>query len=1013
MYLNTHSYYSLRYGTFRPKTLLNLALENGLRSIALTDINTTSGCLEFIREAKKLKMKPVVGVDFRNGIQQRFVMLARNNNGFEQINVYLSEILHNELEVPIDAPVLDDTYVIYPFDRNNPTPKLKKHEYIGVKPDDLDFIRIKKIKTDRFVILQPVTFRNKKDYNTHRLLRAIDNNTLLSKLPISEQGSMNQVMYPREILIALYEEFLEIILNTDKVLNDCSIQFDFSDHVEPQNQQTYTGDEEEDIALLYKLCEEGLEYRYPEISEEIEQRIENELNTIVDMGFVAYFLINWDIVNYARSQGYFYVGRGSGANSVVAYLLRITDVDPIELDLYFERFINLYRKNPPDFDIDFSWKDREDVTRYIFERFPNVALVATYNTFQQRGVIRELGKVFGLPKEEIDALSRGQRIPDNQIAELVLKYGTYIHGMPSSLSVHACGIIISEKPVEYFSATFMPPKGYRTIQFDMHIAEDVGLYKFDILSQRGLSKIKDTLDIIAYNQPDKKDLDIHDIPAFKQDERIKVMLCEANSIGCFYVESPAMRMLMSKLRVSDYIGLVAASSVIRPGVSQSGMMQEYIKRSREPERRKEAHPILLDLMPETHGVMVYQEDVIKVAHYFAGLSLAEADKMRRGMSGKFRSRDEFQAVKDKFFENCSRKGHDPELSAEIWRQTESFAGYAFAKGHSASYAVESYQCLYLKAYFPLEFMVATINNYGGFYRTEVYVHEAKKHGATIHPPCVNHSQIDTVIYGNDIYLGYHLLYGFENRSAKLTVKERINRGPFEDLDDFIDRVALSLEQLSILIRIDAFRFTGRSKRSLLWEAHLKCQPQQKKNTAEGLKGLFQIQRRNFVVPELPNTWEEDAFDQMELLGFSIHDMFNLTEKSSDLLASDLHRFIGKQVAIDAYYVHAKKTTTNKHDLMSFGTFLDRQGNWIDTVHFPDTLAKYPFRGPGVYHIVGKVVVEYDFLSIEVKGMLKKALIEDPRYTEKRTIKAIETSNSRRDNWSRSNKDRDMTNRTAV
>lgn len=1004
MYLNAHTYYSLRYGTFCPKTLLELAEANHFPTLALTDINTTSACLQFVREAQKTGIKPVIGVDFRNGVQQAFILLARNNNGFEQINRYLSDVLHNEKKIPEKAPQLEDTYAIYPFKKEKR--KLQKNEFIGVSPADLSYIRINKVKTDRMVILQTVSFRNKRDFNTHRLLRAIDNNTLLSKLPLSEQGSPEHIMLPRNVLFELYEDHPEIIRTTDQILNSCSICFDFSEKVEPQNQQSYTGDEQEDVALLYKLCEEGLGYRYPEMTEEIEQRIEKELTTIVDMGFVSYFLINWDIVNYARSKGYFYVGRGSGANSVVAYLLRITDVDPIELDLYFERFINLYRTNPPDFDIDFSWKDREDVTRYIFERFENVALVATYNTFQRRGVIRELGKVFGLPKEEIDALSKGREIPNNQLAELVIKYGDYIHGFPSNLSVHSCGIIISEKPVEYFTATFMPPKGYRTIQFDMHVAEDAGLYKFDILSQRGLSKIKDALDIIAYNHPALPEIDIHDISRFKKDERIKLMLKNADSIGCFYVESPAMRMLMTKLQVEDYLGLVAASSVIRPGVAKSGMMQEYIKRSRNPEKRAEAHPVMLDLMPDTYGVMVYQEDVIKVAHYFAGLTLGEADKMRRGMSGKFRSREEFQAVKDKFFNNCQRKGHPDEMTAEVWRQTESFAGYAFAKGHSASYAVESYQCLFLKAYFPLEFMVATINNYGGFYHTELYVLEAKKKGAIIHPPCVNYSQLDTVIYGKEIYLGYHLLHGFETRMAKKIVQERISGGPFADFNDFIDRVSISLEQLTILIRIDAFRFTGKNKRSLLWEAHFKVA--KKIKPEQTLRDLFRIQPREYSIPELERSWQEDAFDQLELLNFPIHDMFQLVipESVAEVTAAQLSNHVGENVWVVGYYIHAKKAVTSDSKLMYFGTFLDQNGDWLDTVHFPVVAAQYPFRGPGVYKVYGTVTNEYDFLAVEALFMKKLDLIEDPRYTEKSIEKTegLVTDNSRRGSWSRANSD---------
>jgi len=269
-------------------------------------------------------------------------------------------------------------------------------------------------------------------------------------------------------------------------------------------------------------------------------------------------------------------------------------------------------------------------------------LLAVYSTFQYRAAVRELGKVFGLPKEEIDRLSTGkvafQKL--DKLSRLVLKYASLIQGLPSHLSVHAAGIVISEKPLSYYTATFVPPKGFPTTQFDMVVAEDIGLYKFDILGQRGLAKIKDALSVIRANHPNDDIIDIHDLPRFKEDPRVKDMLRQGQAIGCFYVESPAMRMLLAKLKVDDYLGLVAASSIIRPGVAQSGMMREYILRERNPERRKQAHPVMWDIMPDTYGIMVYQEDVIKVAHYFAGLSLSESDVLRRGMSGKFRSREE-------------------------------------------------------------------------------------------------------------------------------------------------------------------------------------------------------------------------------------------------------------------------------------------------------------------------------------------------------------------------------------
>jgi DNA polymerase-3 subunit alpha len=979
----------MRYGVISPNDLLEVAIQNGCSTIAVTDINSTSACLEIVREASKKSILPIVGVDFRNGVKQQFIMLAKNNTGFQKINSFLTHILHNKLKVPDNAPNIEDTFVIYPFDKNTKR-KLKNNEYVGITPNDIPTLRLKNRNTIKGVTLQTVTFRNKKDFNAHRLLRAIDNNTLLSKLPPSEQGMPNHIMVPTHELEKQYNEFPFLIENTQSILDQCTINFDFSAGRKHQNQKTYTGDKKKDEELLEQLCKDGLFYRYPHANKEVYERISKELKMIKKMNFVSYFLMNWDIVNYAKKQNYFYVGRGSGANSVVAYLLQITNVDPIELDLYFERFINLYRTNPPDFDIDFSWRDRDDITRYIFERFHNVALVATYNTFKDRSVIRELGKVFGLPKEEIDKLIHGNKNPTNlnHLSKLVIKYSKYIHGLPSHLSIHASGIIITEQPIQTFSATFLPPKGHPTIQFDMHIAEDVGLFKFDILSQRGLSKIKDTLDLIDINHSSTLNIDIQDMNLLKKDKKIRALLKSAQTIGCFYVESPAMRMLLTKLQVDNYLGLVAASSIIRPGVAKSGMMQEYIKRYRHPEKRHEAHPVLLKLMPETYGVMVYQEDVIKVAHHFAGLTLAEADKMRRGMSGKFRSREEFQAVKQQFFKNCNvKKGYPKQLTREIWRQTESFAGYAFAKGHSASYAVESYQCLFLKAYYPLEFMVATINNSGGFYSTELYMLEAKFFGGIIHPPCINNSEELTRIDGKSIYLGFHLLRGFDLRVAQKIVRERKQNGNYLSFDNFIQRVKISLEHVTALIRIDALRFFKKNKRSLLWEAHFKLSKMKKNESSN--KNLFEVQTQPFHIPQLKNTWREDAFDQIELLGFTIHNVFELVLKEEGvdgILAEDLIKYTNKKIGIKGYLIQVKKTMTSKGEPMYFGTFIDQKGHWIDTIHFPKVARQFRFRGAGVYIIYGTVTVEYDCISIKVESMKKMGIIEDPRYTEVRDKK---------------------------
>jgi len=981
--INCHTYYSLRYGTLKPEEQLVLMKELGYDSFALTDINTSTSCLNSLRIASRHDINLVLGIDFRNGVKQQFVALAQNNKGYQELNEFLSEHLRSGEAIPFQAPAFDHCTVIYPYHTYR-TQKLRDNEYIGIKPNELIKFRLQlpMVARDKLVAMPSFSFRHKRDFNSHRLLRAINQNTLLSKLAESEQAKPTDLYQSKKELQAAYSDFPYLLKNSDRLLAQCSVEFEFNDEKEHKNQKTYTGSEAKDYQLIQKLCREGLRYRYYKPEQKIRARLEKELEIIKQKGFISYFLINWDITSYAREKGYFYVGRGSGANSIVAYLLRITDVDPIDLDLYFERFINLYRRNPPDFDLDFSWKDRADVTDYIFNRFPHCALLCTYNTFQYRAVVRELGKVFGLPKEEIDKLSSGKFNPRrlDQFSKLVLRYCSYIQGFPSHLSVHAGGIVISEKPLQSYIATFLPPKGFPTTQFDMVVAEDIGLYKFDILGQRGLGKIKDTVEIVKENYPDRAPIDIHDIKRFKEDEKVKSILRNGKAMGCFYVESPAMRMLLKKLRVDHYLGLVAASSIIRPGVAKSGMMREYILRYRNPERRNDAHPVMLDIMPETFGVMVYQEDVIKVAHYFAGLSLGEADVLRRGMSGKYRSREEFAQVKEKFFANCKQKGYADELSAEIWRQTESFAGYAFSKGHSASYAVESYQSLFLKAHYPREYMVGVINNFGGFYRTEFYVHEARMWGAQIHAPHINESDYLTCIKGKELYLGFIHIRDLETKSATRLVWERNDHGPYEHLEDFMDRCGLAIEQVAILIRMDAFRFTGKNKRALLWEAHFRFSKDQKTSVHQS---LFKVKSKSFSLPPLLTTELEDAFDQLELLGFPLVSPFKLLldRPANPLLAADFPNFNEKTIRILGYLVTTKNTSTVTGKRMHFGTFIDQDGHFFDTTHFPRVSESFPFYGRGIYEITGKVVEEFGFYSMEVTAMLKLKMIEDPRYSE--------------------------------
>ncbi len=977
MLLNCHTYYSFGYGTLSTQELVDEVKLKGYDSLAITDINNTSAILDGVRMAQTQGLKPIAGIDFRNGIQQQYVGMAINNEGFYELNIHLSEYLHAKKDFESVAPEFKNVYVIYPLKTYKGWP-LRGNEFIGVSIKELANLPFSAFKNHirKMVALQPLSFIGKQHYNAHRLLRAITLNTILSKLPKDEQTTPDEVAPQREDLIAAYAEYPAMIANTEKIISECKIDFEYGKFA-GKNLKHYTGSAEGDIALLRSESERGLAYRYGTPSETVLTRMNMELEVINKMGFASYFLINWDIIGYAQRNDYYYVGRGSGANSMVAYLLRITDVDPIELDLYFERFINPSRSNPPDFDIDFSWTDRDDITRYIFDRFgyKRTALLATYSTFQHDAVTRELGKVFGLPPQEIDRL---QTVPPpkdlDKASRQVLSYSKLLAGFPSHLSVHSSGILISEEPLTRYTATFIPPKGYPTTQFSMLEAEDIGLYKFDILSQRGLGKIKDSLTIIKKNR--NVDIDIHDIQKFKTDETVKNLLKQGKCIGCFYIESPAMRMLLAKLRADDYLRLVAASSIIRPGVSKSGMMNEYIRRYRNKEAREKAEkeiPELYHLLEETYGVMVYQEDVIKVAHFFADLSLAEADYLRRGMSWKFKQRNEFNLVRENFFNNCIKKGYTPKTVSDIWNQIESFANYAFSKGHSASYAVESFQALYLKAYFPLEYMVATLNNGGGFYKTELYIHEARQQGAEIIPPDVNISTSLTEIVGNKIYLGLRMIQGLEENILKAIIKEREIKGDYENLYDFVKRLPLPIEQLRILIRVGAFNYTGKNKKELMWDAHSLYRPEK---VLHHEKELFDITPKKFTLPQLTHAWQDNAFDEIELLGFPLCSPFllNKDKPKSTLLAADLPKMIGKPIEITGYLVTVKRTSTSKSERMSFGTFIDSNGDWLDTVHFPRSAAQYTFQGPGCYDLKGFVKEEFDFIYVDVQEMHRIATI---------------------------------------
>lgn len=982
MFLNCHSFHSLRYGTLSVTELVRQAEKMGIKELVLTDINTVTAIYEFKKECENVGIKPIAGIDVRKENKLLYIAIAKEFSGIGEVNKILTAHNCDGAELSETAPEFKQVFVIYPL--SNIPENLKENEFIGIREEELNLlIRPEfKDKSHKMVVLHPVTFSTKKEYNLHRILRAIDNNTILSKLSEDDVCRKSEYFTSELDLIKSFVHYPEIINNTTEILAKCGFDFTYKERgsTENKNKKYYLKSREEDIALLNTLAYEGLEKRYGLEDEVARKRVEKELKVIGDLNFSAYFLITWDIVQHSNKMGFMHVGRGSGANSIVSYCLGITDICPLELDLYFERFLNLNRTAPPDFDLDWSWQDRDAMLEYIFTKYDkeHVAFCGTNVEFKYKSIFREVGKAFGLPKEELDILATKSvnEHHSDKIVKQVYEYGKLLEKYPNQRSMHACGILISEEPITNYTALEMPPKGFPIVQFDMYVAEDIGLEKFDILSQRGLGTINDTVKLIKETQG--IDVDIRDTTLSKNESVCNEYLSVGKTIGCFYIESAAMRGLLRRLKCEDYITLVAASSIIRPGVAQSGMMREYIFRHNHPDQFEYFHPIFEEHLKDTYGIMVYQEDVLKIAQYFGGLSLGDGDILRRAMSGKGRSLSALQKVKTHFFKSCIAKGHSIELTTEAYRQIESFAGYSFCKAHSASYAVESYQSLYLKVYYPLEFMVSVINNQGGFYRTEVYIHEARMSGAIVQNPCVNTSEFQTVLKVKEIYLGFMVLQSLETKVAQMISEERENNGCYKSLEDFIRRIPIGIETIQILIFIGAFRFTGKQKNELLIEARLLLINFKPEN-----RNLMLIEEpvQDYKLPELKRERFEDAFDELEIIGFPVScSPFDLLETKyrGAVFVKDLLKFHKRQVKMLAYLISRKHVPTKKGS-MFFGTWIDVNGDYFDTAHFPDSLKEYDFQGGGCYLLLGTVEVDYHFPTVTIHKMAKMPMIPDPRY----------------------------------
>ncbi len=980
-----HSTFSLGYGTIAPAQLPSLAAKAGFDQLVLADINNTSGYLPFVQACEAEGIRPVLGIEFREGQEFRYIALARNADGLRQINQYLSEASFEKRPISKVPPKWEEVWIIYDFDHlPKPVQALNPNEFIGIRPEQVNRLFRHAVRRfpEKLLAFAPVSFLNEHGYKLHQLLRAIALNKIGAALTEGDLAPQTAVLRNPEALEQLYAPYPFLLDNTRRLLKDCEpARFETGAQL---NRQSFTDDPEGDFELLQKLAYDGFEKQYPH-HPKARKRLEKELQVIRQQGFTPYFLITWDFIRYAQSLRFYHVGRGSGANSLVAHCLGITAVDPIELDLYFERFINEHRQSPPDFDIDFDSAERDYVIDYVLKRYGkyHCALVATYETFQFRSIVEELGKVFGLDEAARTYIKEHPDDIANQhpMARYIHRWARHLYGLPKALSIHPGGMLITQRPLTCYTDLKLMPKGVPIVSFDMHVAEAWGFHKYDILGNRGIGHIREALHLIRSKQGAA--VDIHNMLIIKHDPKVKQLMQNGQCVGAFYVESPAMRGLLRKLRCDNYVDLVAASSIIRPGVARSGMMREYIRRYHAPETVQYLHPVFEKQLGETFGVMVFQEDVLKILHHFAGLDLGESDVIRRLMSGKRAKGDTLEHLKAKYFSNCQKCGYSKALAAEVWRQVESFSGYSFCKAHSASYAVESLQSLYLKAYFPREFFTGVINNHGGFFkgsRKFVYFYEARKAGAALAPPCVNRSEGLCTLYGKSIFVGLSFIKGLQQKTITRILEARERNGSFTSLEDFLRRVTLGKTQLELLVKIGALRFAGLSKCQTYWalDAHLNDTRTGDQPTLTGLTAEAPP-----VPPDLHDGPFDQAFDEWELLGFPLCSPFDLLSPPVETPGHALDRFeLHNYVSVQGFYIVRKMVGIEQNGqrrYMCYGCWYDSKLAFFDTTHYPDVLERYPFQGMGIYRITGRVRADFGVRFIVVESMERLPLIADQRF----------------------------------
>lgn len=973
--LIVRSAYSFHRGTVQPAALAGKARSAGFPALALTDRNGLYGLPVFLSACSSAGILPIIGTELvYEG--DRAVLIARTKDGFSVLTRLLTAMKEQtqgagtafapeKSQKPIPAPVWDARAAVLGC-LSCP----RQAESIFILSDDMRLLAmVPHENASVYALLTPgnkaswrrllqlgippvyspeISFLRPEERDTQRLLCAIGRQTTVHAIQESELDPAGTVW---DMALKPDPAVPVQALEANHWIAGQALHKPFDGFVFPRFQgRSSEGSASE---LLKNLVMEGAERRYGRITPQILDRISYELSLIEQKGFSDYFLVVKDIVSKASR----ICGRGSAAASIVSYCLGITDVDPIAHGLYFDRFLNPGREDPPDIDVDFAWDERDALLASVVSTYgeEHAARVANHLCFRFRSALRETARAYGIPDEETTAFERAMRVNKaealahaDSVWQTILAKAESLTGLPRFLGAHSGGMIIVPDTLADHVPLEKTGNGIRVIAWDKDGAEDAGLVKIDLLGNRSLAVVRDALANIQANGIQFDTANWHPI----DDPKTVDLLSRGDTMGVFYVESPAMRQLQKKTGKGDFNHLVIHSSIIRPAANR--FINEYIDRL-HGKPWESLHPLLGELFAETYGILCYQEDVSKAAIALAGFSSSEADGIRKVLSKKDAAA-RLETYRARFFEGAIRKGVAPEVIDAVWDMIVSFSGYSFVKAHSASYAMLSFQSAYLRAHFPAEFMAAVLSNHGGFYSTLAYVSEARRMGIRVLPPDVNASGLrcagKSAPEKPEIRFGLAMIASLDEKTAQAIVEDRQHSGPYRSVTDFARRVRLSRTDAESLVgsgALDHVEPEPKARSRILLDLLLACSEREHSTSDGDLFGLGHRELRKSSNPAAPHQSTQAQLPkkyfeaEMRYLGttLAIHPLMLWPKLfyQQRTRAAELAHLAGKKVRLLVWPITSKQVLTSSEELMEFVSFEDETG-LIEAVLFPDGYRAY-------------------------------------------------------------------------